>query len=77
MKSLLLELDESIYSQVIGFLQILPEQKCHIIETSQQTNEEKTTLDICSAFGIVKTPITASLTELRQRLGKHPETKLL
>jgi hypothetical protein len=66
MKTLLLEIDESIYAQVIGFLQTLPEQKCHIIETSQQVDQKEKTLDICSAFGIVKTPITSSLAELRQ-----------
>lgn len=66
MKTLLLELDDSIYPQVLGFLQILPEQQCHIIETSPKASNGNKPLDITSAFGIVKTPITATLAELKQ-----------
>lgn len=64
MKTLLLEIDESIYAQVLGFLKILPEQQCHIIETSQKVLEGDKPLDICSAFGLVKTPISTTLAEL-------------
>jgi len=66
MKTLLLEIDESIYTQVIDFLKILPEKQCHIIEPSQALTTTAKPYDITSAFGLLKTPISASLEELEQ-----------
>lgn len=66
MKTLLLEIDETIYTQVINFLQLLPEKRCHIIETTQTIKTHDKPLDITSAFGLIKTPFTATLNELEQ-----------
>jgi hypothetical protein len=63
MKTLLLEVDESIYAQVLNFLKLLPEKRCHVIETPPSGNKP---LDITSAFGLVKTPLTATLEEIEQ-----------
>lgn len=63
MKTLLLEIDESIYTQVLNFLKLLPEKQCHVIETPPPSNKP---LDITSAFGLVKTPLTAALEEIEQ-----------
>lgn len=65
MRTLLLEIDESIYAQVLNFLKLLPENQCHVIETPQPCNKS---LDITSAFGLVSTPLTASLEEIEQRI---------
>ncbi len=66
MKTLLLEIDETIYMQVLNFLKLLPENQCHIIETQQPLESHDETLDITSAFGLIKTPITASLAEIEE-----------
>jgi len=66
MKTLLLEIDESIYTQIIDFLKILPEKQCHIIETPPVLKNAHKPLDISSAFGLIKMPLTASLAELEQ-----------
>jgi len=65
MKTLLLEIDETIYSQVINFLRLLPEKQCHVIET-QALKVHDSPLDITSAFGLIKTPLTATLAEIEQ-----------
>ena len=64
MKTLLLEIDETIYSQVINFLRLLPEKQCHVIEAPQALKINDKPLDITSAFGLIKTPLTATLAEL-------------
>ncbi len=64
MKTLLLETDETIYSQVINFLRLLPEKQCHVIEAPQALKINDKPLDITSAFGLIKTPLTATLAEL-------------
>ena len=70
MKTLLLEIDETIYSQVINFLRLLPEKQCHVIETPQALNIKDKPLDITSAFGLIKTPLTATLAELKRALSQ-------
>ncbi|MGY6278247.1 hypothetical protein [Methylomonas sp. MgM2] len=43
MKTIQLELSESIYDRVISFLELLPENECHILEnvnTQQQALKE-------------------------------------
>ena len=40
MKTISLEIDERIYTQVVGFLRLLPEDCCHVFE------EEDTNLDM-------------------------------
>lgn len=60
MKTLLLELDDSIYAQVLGFLKLLPEKKCHVIENTPKT------ADVSSLFGLIKTPISATLEDIEQ-----------
>jgi hypothetical protein len=66
MKTLLLELDDSIYTQVINFLKALPEKKYHILEASQRLSAVNKPLDVTSAFGLIKTPITATLADFEQ-----------
>ena len=66
MKTLLLEIDETIYTQVINFLRLLPEKQCHVIETPQALKINDKPLDITSAFGLIKTPLTATLAEIEQ-----------
>jgi len=66
MKTLLLEIDEAVYAQVLNFLKLLPEKQCHIVETPHSLTGQPTVLNITSAFGLVKTPITANLEELEE-----------
>ncbi len=66
MKTVLLELDDAIYAQVLGFLKLLPEQQCHIVEKTQHIETISKPLDITSAFGLIKTPISATLEEIEQ-----------
>jgi hypothetical protein len=66
MKTLTLEIDDSIYSQVIGFLNLLPEKQCHIVETLPALSNDNKQLNITSAFGLIKTPITATLADIEQ-----------
>ena len=66
MKTLLLEIDETIYTQVLNFLRLLPEKQCHIIETPNPLETNRQPLNITSAFGLVKTPLTATLEEIEQ-----------
>jgi len=66
MKTLTLEIDDSIYNQVIGFLNLLPEKQCHIVETLPASSNDNQQLSIRSAFGLVKTPITATLDDIEQ-----------
>jgi hypothetical protein len=66
MKTLLLEIDETIYMQVLNFLKLLPEKQCHIIESQQPLVSHDKTLNITSAFGLIKTPITANLAEIEE-----------
>ncbi|MDP1615222.1 MAG: hypothetical protein Q8L68_05435 [Methylococcales bacterium] len=66
MKTLLLEIDESIYTQVTDFLKLLPEQQCHIIEPQQVLKTAAKPYDITSAFGLIKSPVSASLEEIEQ-----------
>ncbi|MFU8789634.1 MAG: hypothetical protein ACNA7G_11440 [Methylobacter sp.] len=66
MKTLTLEIDESIYGQVVGFLNLLPEKQCHIVETLPASSNDDAQLSIKSAFGLIKTPITATLAEIEQ-----------
>ena len=66
MKTLLLEIDETIYSQVLNFLRLLPENQCHIIETQQVSESQDKSLNITSAFGLIKTPLAASLAEIEE-----------
>lgn len=66
MKTLLLELDETIYAQVLGFLKLLPEKQCHIVEKNKNTESKAKPLDITAAFGLIKTPISATLEEIEQ-----------
>jgi hypothetical protein len=65
MRTLTLELDDSIYNQVVGFLNLLPEKQCHIVETSPVLPENKP-LTIKSSFGLVKTSVTASLEDIEK-----------
>ncbi|MGZ5052659.1 MAG: hypothetical protein ACXWF8_14550 [Methylobacter sp.] len=65
MRTLTLELDDSIYNQVVGFLNLLPEKQCHIVEISPALAESKP-LTIKSAFGLVKTSVTASLEDIEK-----------
>ncbi len=64
MKTLTLEIDDSIYNQVIGFLNLLPEKQCHIVETLPALPNDDKQLSIKSAFGLIKTPITATLADI-------------
>lgn len=66
MKTLTLEIDDSIYNQVIGFLNLLPEKQCHIIEALPVSSNDDNQLTIRSAFGLIKTPITATLADIEQ-----------
>lgn len=66
MKTLTLEIDDSIYSQVVDFLNLLPEKQCHIIETLPASSNDDTQLTIRSAFGLIKTPIIATLADIEQ-----------
>lgn len=66
MKTLTLELDDSIYSQVVIFLNLLPEKQCYIVETASALSNDNQQLTIKSAFGLIKTPITATLAEFEQ-----------
>lgn len=66
MKTLTLEIDDSIYSQVVGFLNLLPEKQCHIVETSPALPSDDKQLSIKSAFGLIKTPITATLADIER-----------
>lgn len=66
MKTLLLEIDETIYMQVLNFLRLLPENQCHIIETQQVLEGQDKSINITSAFGLIKTPLTASLAEIEE-----------
>ncbi|WP_333877344.1 hypothetical protein [Methylobacter sp.] len=66
MKTLTLEIDDSIYSQVVGFLNLLPEKQCHIVETLPLSSNDDKELTIKSAFGLIKTPITATLADIEQ-----------
>ncbi|MDP1772521.1 MAG: hypothetical protein Q8L15_09580 [Methylobacter sp.] len=66
MKTLTLEIDDSIYNQVISFLNLLPEKKCHIVETLPALSSDDKQLSIKSAFGLIKTPITATLADIEQ-----------
>jgi hypothetical protein len=66
MKTLTLEIDDSIYSQVVDFLNLLPEKQCHIVATLPASSNDDKQLTIKSAFGLVKTPITATLAEFEQ-----------
>lgn len=68
MKTLLLEIDESIYTQVINSLRIFPEQQCHIIETPPPLKPHNEPLDITSAFGLIKTPLTATLADFEAEI---------
>ena len=72
MKTLLLEIDENIYTQAINFLRLLPEKQCHVIETPQALNIKDKPLDIISAFGLIKTPLTATLTEIEEGVRLIP-----
>ncbi len=66
MKTLTLEIDDSIYSQVVGFLNLLPEKQCHIVETLSAPSNDDNELTVKSAFGLIKTPITATLADIEQ-----------
>ena len=66
MKTVLLELDDAIYAQVLGFLKLLPKKQCHIVEKKQTIENISKPLDITSAFGLIKTPISATLAEIEQ-----------
>ncbi len=66
MKTLTLEIDDNIYSQVVGFLNLLPEKQCHIVETLPASSNDDKQLTIKSAFGLVKTSITATLADIEQ-----------
>jgi hypothetical protein len=66
MKTLLLEIDETIYTQVLNFLRLLPEKRCHVIETPQSLERYHKPLDITSAFGLIKAPLTANLEEIEE-----------
>jgi hypothetical protein len=66
MKTLLLELDDSIYTQVLCFLKLLPEKQCHIIEKKQNSENNAKPMAITAAFGLIKTPISATLEEIEQ-----------
>ncbi|MCK9396801.1 MAG: hypothetical protein M0Q44_14565 [Methylobacter sp.] len=66
MKTLTLEIDDSIYSQVVVFLNLLPEKQCHIVEILPASSNDNKQLTIKSAFGLIKTPITATLAEIEQ-----------
>lgn len=66
MKTLLLEIDESIYAQVLNFLKLLPEKQCHVTETPPPGNKP---LDITSAFGLVRTPLTATVEDIEQGIA--------
>jgi len=65
MKTLTIEIDGTIYKQVIDFLKLFPEHKCHVFETPTNTPSPKA-LTITSAFGLVKTPITATLEDIEK-----------
>lgn len=69
MKTLLLEIDETIYTQVLDFLKLLPEQQCHVIETPQPPEGPQQPLNITSSFGLIKTPITADLAALEEGIA--------
>lgn len=69
MKTLLLEIDETIYTQVLDFLKLLPEQQCHVIETPQPPKDPQQPLNITSSFGLVKTRITADLAALEEGIA--------
>ncbi|MGZ8160727.1 MAG: hypothetical protein ACXWT1_15560 [Methylobacter sp.] len=64
MKTLTLELDDSIYNQVVSFLNLLPEKQCYIVETSSASSNDNQQLTIKSAFGLIKTPVTATLADI-------------
>ncbi len=66
MKTLTLEIDDSIYSQVVDFLNLLPEKQCHIVEILPASSNDDKQLTITSAFGLIKTPITATLADIEQ-----------
>jgi hypothetical protein len=66
MKTLTLEIDDTIYNLVVSFLNLLPEKKCHIVETLPALSNDNKPLTIASAFGLIKTPITATLTDIEQ-----------
>lgn len=65
MRTLTLEVDDSIYTQVVDFLNLLPEKKCHIVGVLPATSDSEK-LTITSAFGLIKTPVTATLAEIEQ-----------
>jgi hypothetical protein len=44
----------------------LPKKKCNIIETLPVFSSDNKQLTITSAFGLIKTPITATLAEFEQ-----------
>jgi len=41
MKTISLEIDEQIYPQVLNFLRLLPEDRCHILEDEDSLNPEE------------------------------------
>lgn len=71
MRTLTLEIDESVYEKFINFVHSLPEQQCHVIaEQSFGIAETKPVLTISSSFGLVKTPISASLNDIQQGIDE-------
>ncbi len=41
MKTISLEVDEQIYSQVLGFLRLLPEDRCHVLDDDDRPSREE------------------------------------
>lgn len=66
MKTLTLEIDETIYPQFVDFLKLFPENKCHVLEKSSDTPDSNPLSSIAEIFGLVKTPITATLEDIEQ-----------
>lgn len=69
MKTIQLELSESIYDRVISFLELLPKNECHILEnlnTQQQTLNEALKVAVATnAFADIVDP-AAWQREIRQ-----------
>lgn len=65
MRTLVLKIDEGIYANVVNFLKLLPKNQCSIIE-KQPTQTIESSLNITSSFGLLSTPITATLDELKE-----------
>jgi hypothetical protein len=62
MKTIQLELSDSIYERVIGFLELLPKNECHILEI--QSAQHQALLDAfeaaigTNAFADISDPVT-------------------